>query len=273
MDDAPILVATDLSARADRALERALQLGNQFGRDVCGVHVPEFKEPSSLDRNALLKRAMSVVPPDHRAIEFIFPEGSAPKAIASAADSAAAHMLVIAVARHNSIRDYFLGTAVDYVLRNTSSPVLVVKLRGFAPYEDIVCPTDFSDDSKRAIERGAAMFPDAKLHFVHGLHIPWQSWNQAPYVEQQLADDASKEMESFISDLRITPEHAERLTSKVVTGSVHSAVNAEIEAHDANLVMLGSHGASGFRQATIGSITSELLDMLPVDCLVIKTRS
>ncbi|MBO6531340.1 MAG: universal stress protein [Erythrobacter sp.] len=80
-------------------------------------------------------------------------------------------------------------------------------------------------------------------------------------------------MKLFIGRLQISPEHSDRLTSTVVTVSVYEAVGAEIEAHGATLVMLGSHGASGFKQATIGSVTSELLDMLPVDCLVIKTSS
>ncbi len=63
----------------------------------------------------------------------------------------------------------------------------------------------------------------------------------------------------------------DRLTSNVVTDRLYVAVTQEAEKHNANLVVLGTHGASGVKAATIGS-SSELIDSLPIDTLVVDPR-
>lgn len=41
-----------------------------------------------------------------------------------------------------------------------------------------------------------------------------------------------------------------------------------LERHDCQLIAIGSHGHSGFRQALLGSTTSDLLRELDADVLV-----
>ncbi|MEM8826445.1 MAG: universal stress protein, partial [Pseudomonadota bacterium] len=48
-----ILVATDLSARSDRAVERAFQLAKTHGADVMVLHVVERSLPSSMRRQVM----------------------------------------------------------------------------------------------------------------------------------------------------------------------------------------------------------------------------
>ncbi|MEN3973056.1 universal stress protein [Sphingomicrobium sp. XHP0235] len=271
MSSDPILVASDLTPRSDRALERGLALGTALKRDVCLVHVPELEKEES-GREELEKLVGKVVPPNATLSEFIFPEGIAPKAIAACAEQRHAAMIVMGVARYNSIGDYFLGTAVEYVIRNTHRPVLIVKERAFEHYSDIIVPTDFSDASRQAIEVGARLFPGSTLHIVHSLHLPWSAWVNDPRVEEELKQEASVRMASLIKDLDIPDQVRSAMTSRVVAEPLYHCIMGEAEKYNAHLALLGSHGASGIRAATIGSVAAELVDSLPLDTVVVDPR-
>src|SRR3546814_19402178 len=56
--------------------------------------------------------------------ELVIRRGSAPKMLATIAAERASDLIVTGVARYNSIGDYFLGTAVDHIIRNAAQPVL-----------------------------------------------------------------------------------------------------------------------------------------------------
>ena len=80
-----------------------------------------------------------------------------------------------------------------------------------------------------------------------------------------------------MDDLKAEAPELADASSRLVRGGAHEAFTAEIEAHardpEATLVVLGSHGVSGFRQAALGSVTSDLLRTLESDILVISTKS
>lgn len=274
MTPGPILAATDFGARADRAVDRALMLGKQLQRDVALAHALDFKPEQSIDYAALDKKMASVLPePDCDRVRFHYPEGSPPSAIAELAEAENAGIIVLGVARYNSLGDYFLGTAVDYVIRNTTRPVLVVKARAREDYRDIVVGTDFSSGSKFAFEQAAKLFPDATFHVVHGYQVPFKSWNRAKYVDDEVRGWSQDELDSFVASLDIDDAVRGRMTSALVRGNSDRAVNEEVERFGAQLVVVGSHGESGFRQAAIGSMTSALLLSTPVDTLVVNVAN
>ena len=156
-----ILVATDLSARSDRAVDRALELGREWNADVHVVHAIERDAPTTaLDVRRVL--------PDPGAKAGVsLPYGPAPKAITDTARELKADLLVTGVARYNDLGDYLLGTAVDHVVRNAPCPVLVVKQRVHGPYGRLLVASDFSKGAGAALLAAAALFPEAGLHLVH----------------------------------------------------------------------------------------------------------
>lgn len=80
-----------------------------------------------------------------------------------------------------------------------------------------------------------------------------------------------------MDDLKSRMPNLKNATFRLVRGGVHEALTSEIGAHNhdpaATLVVLGSHGMSGFRQAALGSVTSDLLRTLASDILVINTKN
>jgi len=274
-----IIVATDFTSRADRAIDRALQLGRDTGRCLRFVHAIDPAKKNAPDGAELERRMEQCVgygagtDQGSGPIEFAYPEGSPPVAIAGECEGEAAEMLLIGPARYNSLGDFFMGTAVDYVLRHTQKPVLVVKKRVRDAYQQIVAGTDFSAASAHAIIEAARLFPDAKIHICHAWHVPFEGFNRDGYVAQEMEGDERKKMDRFLEIIAEREPRLAEATTSLLRGGAYQAVSECLKDHPDALVAVGSHGASGFRQATLGSNTSDMLRFLDADMLVVNTRA
>lgn len=267
-----IAVATDFSPRADRAVDRAKLLQEHMGGKLCIIHGTNLAIDDAPDM-ADLERKMSAatgLTGKEENVAFLFPAGSPPKAIAHTCDKEGADLLAVGPARYNDLGDFFLGTAVDYILRATTRPVLVVKKRANAEYRDIVAGTDFSPGSAHAILKAAEMFPKATFHVVHAWQVPFQAFNTDAYVADEIECERKKLLDTFMEGLASRNSSLSSATSDLVRGDAVDALRKGIGLNPASLFVLGSHGASGFRQATIGSVTSDLLRFLDADTLVVS---
>lgn len=269
-----IAVATDFSARADRAIDRGWQLSRDLNCPIRFLHALDIDDAETVDRAELDRKMRECVGHNQsdRKVEFAFPEGSPPTAIARACEVDDVALLVVGPARYNSLGDYFLGTSVDYVLRNTTKPVLVVKNRPTGPYRQIVAGTDFSVGSAHAIIAAARMFPKTAVHIVHAWHVPFQAWQQDRYVADETAQGEMEKMEDFLAEISAREVRLAEATTELVQGSALQAINAGLTRDPTALVVLGSHGTSGFRQAAIGSVTSDLLRSVEADMLVVNVK-
>lgn len=270
-----IAVATDFSARADRAIDRAKLLQKENGGTLRFIHATNLPSDDHPDRAMLERRIGHATGLAQKAgeVEFVFASGSPPKAIAHSAQGDEVAVLVIGPARYNSLGDYFLGTAVDYVLRNVTTPVLIVKNRAHESYREIVAGTDFSAGSAHAILTAARMFPGAHFHIVHGWHMPFQGFQKDPYVGKELIKEAKAKMASFVDELVAQVPALKTAVSHIVKGGPIEAVRSGIANAPDALVVIGSHGAGGFEQASIGSVTSDLLRAVEADTLVVSTKA
>jgi len=269
----PIVVATDFSARADRAIDRALQLGAEWGTRIVLLHAVDRKAEGA-DQAALDRAMEGGLPqgvPGTEAVEFAYVEGEPPEAIAQAADQLDARLIVMGPARYNSLGDYFLGTAIDHVLRHCAQPILIVKQRPHGPYGTIVAPSDLSRPSAEAVRLTLDWFGEAQLHVAHACHIPFDAWQQDEHVKSDVLAADTLRTNEFLARLDLSESDRRRVATQVVAGSVHDAVNGTARAVGADLVVIGSHGESGFRHATIGSKANALLETTRIDTLMVKT--
>lgn len=263
-----IIVGTDFRAEADRAIDRALQIGSEWGVEVVLVHALD-PALTHVPLEAELDRQMRSVLPDPNAkVTFRYPIERADFAISSIADKESASLIVLGVARFNNIKDYLLGTAVDYVIRHSSVPALVVKNRPNRPYRRITCATDFHSPSHHALEKAADLFPDATIDLIHAYHVPFEGWLNTDLARKDVEMAKGKVFDEFMKDLR--PETRARVTPRLLYGSPGGALRRDIDHTQSDLLVVGTHGESTLRHATIGSTASELLRSLAIDTLVVK---
>lgn len=81
-----ILAATDLSARSDRAVDRALNLGAEMQLPVSILHVRDPAESASIADEPLREAVQSVLPDPNSDCEILTLTGPVPRTIAKAAD-------------------------------------------------------------------------------------------------------------------------------------------------------------------------------------------
>ncbi len=264
-----ILIASDLTARGDRPMERARLLAEAWSADRTIIFVPPGKK-ADIDQKQIKQALSRNYGDDAQDCALVIAEGKAPQAIAETAERLHADLIVAGAARHNSVTDFFLGTAVDYLVRHASAPTLVVKERPRGNYRNILVATDFSEFSAQALRIALRRWPDAHVHLVHSFHAAYGAFVKSDQAASDQRAESQAEFDAFMKGMELSGEDAARVTAHLVEGDLHHTVHSMLEKGKVDLLVLGTHGRGGFFQATIGSRASEMLGWSPVDVLMVR---
>lgn len=276
-----ILLATDLSARGDRALKRALAMARQDGAQLTVLHVVEAPDaPLTADASAespqapsntasiMMKGLRQGLPTEvgdqlDRAT-LLIEAGNPAEIIERVATTLHVDLIVTGIAREApfSSRPVVLGKTVEYLLRRLPAPILIVRNRVREPYRNIVVATDFSPPSGHALQMALRFFPDQTLHLLHATDQPD---NPESRHDARMADFAT-----FLSSVFLPDGDRERLAPLVEAGAPQQAVRDYVETHDADLVVLGTRGRGAVLEALLGSTAKSILATLPCDALIVR---
>lgn len=261
----PIIVGTDLRAAADRALDRALQLGQQWGAAVIAVHAYDPDE-AGVDVAALERRLRGVLPRHDAPVTLRVEQGEPDQVLARVAREAGASLLVVGAIDFNEVSDYFVGAAVERIVADAPVPVLVVRNRPQGAYRHILSPSDFQLSSRAALEQAAEWFPGLPITLVHAFHVPFSGWQKADYVREEMRDAEGEDCAAFLQTLR--PDTRARISQQLVHGDEAGAMLDALRTQEAALVVIGAEQRSGLR-AAFGGGASDLLQVLPADMLIV----
>lgn len=267
-----IVVASDLTARSDRPFDRAVQIARECGGRLILVHALDGGGAvSEIDR----RRASAHQTVDQLLagidvpVEVIVEEGAAPQLVGTTAETSQAAMILVGPARYNNVTDFFLGTAVDYLLRNAPCPVLVAKQRPGRFYDQLIIGTDFSQISAEALGAAAALFPALPIRVIHA-YQPVFPTRLDKETSHEVAESMAREELADFKALPAVAELAARCTFELVAGNTESVLASAAAQCRMPLIAIGAHGRSGFAQALLGSRASEILAALPTDILVVR---
>ena len=133
-----ILMATDLTARSDRALARAVGLAREHGSALTIVHVVDDDLPALLAEaqaqaatDSVRAQLASLAPGDDTPVSTEVVSGRAYVGILDLAAQYDADLIVLGMHRADSFKDMFRGTTAERVIRAGSAPVLLVNLDGY----------------------------------------------------------------------------------------------------------------------------------------------
>lgn len=269
-----ILLASDFSSRSDRPLDRASMLARQWKGHLLIAHVLE-DVPNGAKRLNIVERAQSLrreLPETVSRAELILKTGSTPQVLAALANESDSDLIVTGVARYNSLGDYVLGTAVDYIVRHSGVPVLVVRKRPLQPYRRLLVATDFSDCALHALNEAARLFADIPIMLIHAWHVPYEAFLNSENTRQDLGAQYISDMAKFLEHAAIDPRTRARIFTAVEEGELGPTVNRHIDPSGSDLLVLGTHGQSGFMHATIGSRAADLLTSAQSDVLIVRDR-
>lgn len=279
-----ILLATDLTSRCDRALDRAVQLAEQLGGELVAACVmdpgdtPQFyldrtrrswrRIPDPAERMRWrLKRDLSSASDE---IRIVVVEGDPAEKIAEIANRENVDLIVTGTARAESLGRMLFGSTVNRVLREVTAPILVVHDRPAGPYRDIVIATDFSNASIGALNTVARLFPSGELTLFHGYDIPFAGFIVDRDIKSELRSMEKEITAKFLNDERIDAALKDRLAVVIEHGTPDTLLGDFIDERGVDLTVIGSHGRGAVFDALIGSTAKRLVETLEGDLLIVR---
>jgi nucleotide-binding universal stress UspA family protein len=277
-----IILATDFSARCDRAQARAVQLAVQWNASLTAVHA--LSDTSLTDdtavrdayrtaatRNADLLREELACTEGLRSSVTV-EEGPVEAVILHAVQRERAELIVTGIARTGLLTQVLIGSTATALARTSPVPLLVVKKKVLETEGRAAVATDLSDSSKPALMVALRWFSFRHLALFHAFGTPYRG----------LVDDKS----GYDSGLQKAAEDNCRDFFKEVTGADASddfdiiasrgdpVAGLQVLTNQAgiDLVIAGTHGRTGILHAFLGSVASRILDGVPSDVLVVPSR-
>jgi len=140
--------------------------------------------------------------------------------------------------------------------------------------ERILCPVDFSEFSARALERAVRLgnWFDARVEVLHVIPFVMPAGAGLPYFPAPVtATTAQREQAGKDLDRFVEPFLGEGvpIETRVLEGDPWRLIRDEAEAIPADLLVMGTHGRSGFEHLLLGSVTEKVLRRAPCPVLTV----
>lgn len=139
----------------------------------------------------------------------------------------------------------------------------------------ILVPTDFSAFGKIAENTAISIAEKSKasIEFMHLMDIP-KYLNQSATANTQLPEELKSKIgnaHQYMNDLVHRVEKLGLNAKSYITETTGiEVIKNHIDHHNIDLVVMGSHGVSGFREAFLGSNTQRVLRTVATPVLVVK---
>lgn len=144
----------------------------------------------------------------------------------------------------------------------------------------IVCGVDFSDVSRRALDHALAIaaWYEARLTVMYAYQLPLAALASTPFLSPPPAEAVAlspadreslqRQLEAFLPRGIST---STRVECRIAEGD--AATEILTAAETADLLVLGTHGRSGFERLVLGSVAERLLRQAPCPLLIVPRAS
>jgi universal stress protein E len=286
----PILVATDLSARSEIAITRALGLAARRQVPLTILHVVDEDEPAALAEKQIadirefleetlvaLRGSMQVA--GQVAAQVVVERGDPFRVINDTAENMGAELVVMGAHRKNILFDLFRGTTIERVLHMGHTPLLLVNRADGEAVESAVLgvePDAHCADAIATAERfgfldGAVLtavraHPDAaRLQMTYaGVDQDTIRRTSSEETQKQVA-----EIYAFLARTALADRDYRLILEEGEPGQLLAKVADDL---DADLIVVGTRSLTGLRKVLLGSVTQNVLRHARCDVLAVPPR-
>lgn len=268
----PIVVATDLSARSDRAVARAARIAREWARPLtlfcaagegldAAADLDRMEEVEAvLERRCRQDEALRGIE-TRVSVEPGAPAEAVPRAAAGAA------LVVLGTHRNRGLAELAGAPTLVRIVRALDGPALVAAGPADAAWGRAVVGWDHSPASHAALALAGEMAPDARLTLVHATHEPYSQLGFGVAVmTMPLAqrEEMLREMDAAVpAALRARTEAPD-----VRMGGPCAAILGAAEDVGAQLIAVGRHARRGVARLILGETSADLMLEARVDVLV-----
>jgi len=286
-----ILVATDFSARAARAEHRAARLAHEHGATLHLVHVmdqlllqmfagtvdehPLATEQRLLDsaRRQLQEHASQVANRFGVPVKNEVLVGRIHKQMAHYAQAQAIDLSVFGAHGENFLLDMFIGSTASKFLRKGHQPTLIVRAAEQHPYRHVLVAVDLSSASRLAVESALRIAPQAAIHLLHVSDLPFEGKMRFAGISEidiasyrrRAEQEGRRSLDAFLAGIDGTA----KLPRSVIDGPSAATIIAQVQARNADLVVMGKRGQLELDEVLLGSTTSRVLEEIDRDLLLV----
>ena len=278
-----LLAATDFSTRSQRALRRAGLIARHSGAELTLVHVVDDDQPRQLVELEL-REAKRILDDQIRAMIELQGVRCRPEVIAGnvfegilrTAHSMKADLVIMGSHRKQLLRDIFVGTTIERVIRTGPYPVLMVNNEVEQPYKQVFAAVDTVEASAKAIRtaRNLGFTSDTHVTLVHAfLPLAKEKMSYAGVdtdsIDEHVASERVRMAGELVAFLEANELRDQRWSWRVEEGTPFEVIAFAVKQTRPDLLIIGTHGRSGIAKVLLGSVTEEVLRSLEVDILAV----
>jgi nucleotide-binding universal stress UspA family protein len=279
-----VLIGTSLTEASDQVVRAGLKVARAAKARVVLAHacspymayggapyVPELPEVLEAQKENLRRKMESQahllgIRPNERAGTFI-EIGPAHQMLIEIARTTSSDLIVVGAAEA-PILAKLLGSTADRVVRKATCPVLVVRRELPLPPARVLLPVDLSLLSAEALREGLEILgvlaskrgPDATLPKVEALCVVTDT-DRHLFAPEEAPERAEMHVKEDLGRfLALHTSHSPlAVVPRTVFGYADEAILQRIREWEPDLVILGTHGRSGFERFLLGSVATRVV--------------
>lgn len=277
-----LLIATDLSARCDRALDRSAQLASEWQAELVALNVLEvIQAPDQIlawSEGAGFEELEQIAQQKLRddlsgfngVVNLRIAQGDAVQRVREITEETSSELVVTGMARDEPLGRFILGSTVERLALSLPQPLLVVRNRPRGSYLRIVVASDFSDASREALQKAARLFPQRELVIYHALSQPMPGVAAQDSAELQAKRIEEGICAEFIASCNLPEQTRQRLRVVIEPGPLERSLARYVRNRGIDLAIIGAQGKGALLDMLLGSSATRLLDWLPCDTLIVR---
>lgn len=268
-----ILLATDFSARADRAERRAVERATSLDARLHVVTVVEHDGDSqpaaaSISDPPTVEAELRELYGSDLNLDVTVETGEPWRVIIREATAHNCALIVLGPAEPSSLQEKLLGSTAERVIHAAPMPVLTVRRRARGPYLQVIVATDFSANSRHALMAAADVLPEANFFLVHAYRVPFTGFLSREANESDMKRQAEDDLKFFLASLDGEPTLRGRVRAELLYGSPDEVFGKYVVENKIDLLVMGTHGTGGAFDKILGGTAERLLSQLPCDVML-----
>lgn len=281
-----ILVPSDFSANAEQAALHAVAIAAQYGAKITFLHIvtvydDDLSDPETffpdiekfykhLENRADDKIKQTIETFLHKDLtsERVIQRGfSAFEEILSYAEDHNVDMITMGTHSRKPLARFFIGSVTEKVVHHAQCPVLCThiheeKPKPIKPYERILVPVDFSEQSKKALTIAQLFLAEnGRIDVLHviedNIHPAYYSSETTSLMDflPDLHDRSQQNIDAMIK------ENANTVKTRVSieNGPVAKTITEHAEENKADMIVMGTHGLNALEQLFIGNVANKVI--------------